>query len=108
MSSKITISHNKLEKGSCYILLQCLKQYSNLPTIFCEEAMRINNNKIQHQCILHFNEDKHVKTIWKKLQFHTPYIKDAELCIKGKYNGSIDNYIQYKESLSEFPPYFFT
>lgn len=108
MTSKITISDNKLEKGSCYILLQCLKQYSNLPTIFYEEAMRINNNKIQHQCILHFNEDKHVKTIWKKLQYHTPYIKDAELCIKGKYNGSIDNYIQYKDSLNDIPPFFFT
>ena len=46
MTSKITITHNKLEKGSCNILLQCLKQYPNLPTISCEEAMRINNNKL--------------------------------------------------------------
>jgi hypothetical protein len=108
MSSKITITHNKLEKGSCYILLQCLKQYPNLPTIFCEEAMRINNKKIEHQCILHFNEDKHVKNIWEKTQTHLPYIKDAELYIKNNYNGTIDNYIHYNDSLKDIPPFFFT
>jgi len=108
MSSKITITHNKLEKGSCNILLHCLKQYPNLPTILCEEATRINNNKIEHQCILHFNEDKYVKSIWGKIQIHTPYLNDAQLYIKNKYTGPIHNYIEYKNCLTDIPPFFFT
>ena len=56
MNSQITLSHSKLKRTSCDVLLQCLSQYPNIPTISCQEALRINNNKIQHQCILQFNQ----------------------------------------------------
>tara|TARA_B100001063_G_C16617394_1_gene478854 strand:- start:151 stop:477 length:327 start_codon:yes stop_codon:yes gene_type:complete len=108
MNSQITLSHSKLKRTSCDVLLQCLSQYPNIPTISCQEALRINNNKIQHQCILQFNQHQDVKTIWEKLQIHIPYIKDAELSIKDKYNGPIRDYMPCKYPLSDIPPYFFT
>ena len=110
MNSQITLSHTKLERTSCDVLLQCLSHYPNIPTILCQEALRINNNKIQHQCILQFNQHQEVKTIWEKIQIHIPYIKDAELSIKDTYNESIREYMQNKNKnpLSDITPYFFS
>jgi hypothetical protein len=97
MNSQITLSHTKLERTSCEVLLRCLMQYPNMPTISCQEALRIHNNKLQHQCILQFNQDnknQNVKTIWEKIQIHIPYLKESDLHIKDNYNGPLDNYIQ--------------
>ena len=112
MDTKLIVTDKNLQTNSFNILLKCLKIYHNIPPISFQESTYIDNQSIQHQCILRFNyENNNIETVWEKIKVHIPYIKKADLQIKDKYNGSIHKYIQYKknnDSLSDLPPYFLT
>jgi len=112
MNAKLILSDEQLQSSSCEVLLECLKRYNDIPALSCQEGKYIHNQKLEHQCILTFNDDKkNIENIWGKIKKHIPYLNNAKLHIDHKYNGPIQSFLEYSnknDSLSDLPPFFLT
>tara|TARA_R110001599_G_scaffold158965_2_gene345869 strand:- start:902 stop:1216 length:315 start_codon:yes stop_codon:yes gene_type:complete len=91
--STIALHHNNLTQGSCKLLLKCLNKHNTMPYIQSQEYNIYVNNKIEHGCIYTVPTTNHIKSLWKDIQLHVPYLTTAHLHIGGKYDGPITNYI---------------
>ena len=115
MNTTITLEDKQLQEKSCKVLLNCLAKYNDLPIIQCHEVLTIKNNDLLTTCILKFNQTKDktsIVNVWNKIKLHTPYIHNARLDIKNKYNGSINYYLKSNTTditnIFKYNPYFYT
>jgi hypothetical protein len=98
--STIAIHHNNLTQGSCILLLKCLNKHNTMPYIQSQEYNIYVNNEIEHGCIYTVPNTNHIKSLWKEIQFHVPYLTHADLHIGGKYDGPITHYINNTNMLN--------
>tara|TARA_B100001059_G_C17838349_1_gene589921 strand:- start:8841 stop:9194 length:354 start_codon:yes stop_codon:yes gene_type:complete len=93
--STIEIHHKNLEPGSCKLLLKFLNKDNKIPFIQCQEYNISINNQFENGCIYTVpSTTTTIKSLWKDIQFHVPYLTNGHLHIPGKYDGSITTYLK--------------
>ena len=100
MSAEISISHIKLEKGSCSVLLESFQKDGIVKAMRIQDTYSLvpykNNIKLENGCLLRFRPDNNttIKTVWQETKKKVPYLNCANLHILGQYDGCILDYLR--------------